>query len=92
VQPLVTISLDFILVKNKQCHAPNEHPTAREVGSCRVKTQSKEPQKVLDVKFCHKKLENFLFFWPFETMLIMAHYSFLTHMNVKKLKLKIHLI
>jgi hypothetical protein len=28
-------------------------------------------------------------FWPFETMVIMAHYSFLTHMNVKKLKLKI---
>jgi hypothetical protein len=33
-----------------------------------------------------------LFFWSFETMVIMAHYSFLTHMNVKKLKLKIHLI
>jgi hypothetical protein len=26
------------------------------------------------------------------TMVIMAHYSFLAHMNVKKLKLKIHLI
>jgi hypothetical protein len=28
----------------------------------------------------------------FETMVIMAHYSFLTHMHIKKLKLKIHLI
>jgi hypothetical protein len=35
---------------------------------------------------------SFLFFFPFETMVIMAHYSILTHMNVKKLKLKIHLI
>jgi hypothetical protein len=31
-------------------------------------------------------------FWEFETMLILAHYSSLTHMNVKKLKLKIHLL
>jgi hypothetical protein len=50
--------------------------------------RSKEPQKVLDVR--HKKLEIYLFF-PFETMVIMAHHSLLTHMNVKKLKLKIHL-
>jgi 5-bromo-4-chloroindolyl phosphate hydrolysis protein len=32
------------------------------------------------------------FFGAFETMVIMAHYSFLTHMNVKKIKLNIHLI
>jgi len=56
-----------------------------------VKTHSKEPQKVLDVNFYHKKLEIF-FFGPFETMVVMTHYSFLTHMNVMKLKLKIHLI
>jgi hypothetical protein len=35
-----------------------------------VKTHSKEPKGVLDVKNCHKKLE--ICFWPFETMVIMA--------------------
>jgi hypothetical protein len=54
-------------------------------------TQSKEPQRVLNVRLCHKKLKIFIYL-PFETMVIMAHYSFLTHMNVKKIKLKIHLI
>jgi len=44
----------------------------------------------LDVSFYHKKLE--ISFGPFETMVIMAHYSFLTHMNVMKFKFKIHLI
>jgi hypothetical protein len=34
----------------------------------------------------------FIYFFPFETMIIMAHYSSLTHMNVKILKLRIHLI
>jgi len=57
-----------------------------------VKTQSKEPQRASDVRFCHEKLYLFYLFFPFETMLIMARYSFLTHMNIKKLKLKIHLI
>jgi hypothetical protein len=56
-----------------------------------VKTQSTEPKKMSNVKFYHKKLK-FFFLVPFETMVIMTHYSFLTHMNVNKLKLKIHLI
>ncbi len=43
------------------------------------------------IKNYHEKLETFLFF-PFETMVIMESYSFITHINVKKLKLKIHLI
>jgi len=34
----------------------------------------------------------FFFFGSVETMVIIAHYSFLTHMNVKKLELKINLI
>jgi hypothetical protein len=39
-------------------------------------------------------MKNYLFIYlsPFESMVIMAHSSFLTHMIVKKLKLKIHLI
>jgi hypothetical protein len=46
----------------------------------RVKTQSKEPQRALDVTFCHKNLEIIIIIIiPFETMVIMAHYSFLTH-------------
>jgi hypothetical protein len=56
-----------------------------------VKTQPKEPQKVSNVKFYHEKQKIF-FFLPFETMVIMAHLFFLTHMNIKKIKLKIHLI
>jgi len=38
-----------------------------------------------------KKLR-FIYFLPFETMVIMAQYSFLTQMNVKKIKSKIDLI
>jgi len=34
----------------------------------------------------------FILFLSFEIMVIIAHYYFLTHMNVKKLKLKINLI
>ncbi len=37
--------------------------------------------------FVTKKLEIYLFI-PFETMVIIAHYSFFTHMNGKKLKFK----
>jgi hypothetical protein len=55
-----------------------------------VKTHSKEPQRVLHVKFYNTKLDLFIF--QFETMVIMAHFILLTHRNVKKLKLKIHLI
>jgi hypothetical protein len=36
-----------------------------------VKTHSKEPKGVLDVKTYDKKLE-FFSFWPFETMVIMV--------------------
>jgi hypothetical protein len=43
---------------------------------------------VLDAKFYHKKLE-FIYIYIFEAMVIMAHYFSLTHMNFKKLKLKI---
>jgi len=56
----------------------------------RVKTHSKELKRAMDVKFCHK-----IFFkkkLSFETKIIMAHYIFLTHMHVKKFKLKIYLI
>ncbi len=56
----------------------------------RVKTQSKEPQRASNVRFCHKKLK-IIYFLPLETMVIMVHSSFFTHMNVKKIKLKIHL-
>jgi hypothetical protein len=56
-----------------------------------VKTHSKGPKRALDVRFYHKKLE-FFFLGPFETMVVMAHYSFLTHMSVKNFKLIIHLI
>jgi hypothetical protein len=47
--------------------------------------------KGIECLILHKKLD-FFFLGPFETMVIMAHYSFLTRMNVKKLKLKIYLI
>jgi len=57
----------------------------------RFKTHLKESQRALDVRFCHKNWR-FIYLFPFETMVIMAHYSFSTHMDVKKLKLKIHLI
>jgi hypothetical protein len=59
-----------------------------------VETHAKEAWKALDVRFYHKTILIFiyLFILSFETMVIMAHYSFLTHMNVKKFKLKIHLI
>jgi hypothetical protein len=56
----------------------------------RFKTHLKESQKALNVGFCHKNWR-FIYLFPFETMVIMAHYSFLTHMDVKKLNLKIHL-
>jgi hypothetical protein len=60
-----------------------------------VKTHSKEPQRPSNVRFYHKKLMDlfyFILFLSFEIMVIIAHYYFLTHMNVKKLKLKINLI
>ncbi len=60
-----------------------------------VKTHSKEPQRVLNVKNYHKKIQDFLifiYFFPFETILIMEIYSFIKHMNVNKIELKIHLI
>jgi len=50
----------------------------------------KGAKKALDLKNCNKYLD-FIYFLPFETMVIMAFF-FITHMNVKKLKLKIHLI
>jgi hypothetical protein len=53
-----------------------------------VKTHAREPRRALDVRFYHKKLQFFFFFWVIETMVIMAHYSFLTHMNVKKFNWK----
>ncbi len=46
--------------------------------------------KGLDVINCHSKLEIYLF--PYETMIIITSYLFIIQMNVKKLKLKIHLI
>jgi hypothetical protein len=36
--------------------------------------------------------QTFIFLLPFKTMLIMANYSFCPLMNVKELRVKIHLI
>ncbi len=46
-------------MKKEQWHALNKHPIVREVGSCGVKTQSKEPQRVSNVRFYHKNLKFF---------------------------------
>jgi hypothetical protein len=84
----------------KRSNRPNQgqqmKAKKRKKGLHKVKTHSKELKRTLDIRFCHKKLKIYLllffFLLPFETMVIMAHCPFLTHMNVKKLKLKIYFI
>jgi hypothetical protein len=69
----------------------NFMPFSLKVQDIWVKTHSKEPKKMTNVKFYYKKL-NVFFSFSFETMVIMAHFFFLTHMITKRFKLTIHLI
>jgi hypothetical protein len=52
---------------------------------------NKEPKRVFNVKHNQSKSIIFLLL-SFETIIIMTSESFFPHMNVKELKVKIHLI
>jgi hypothetical protein len=78
------IFLGFAIPSNLDTKALSNFPTIGHFkflgqGFFWVKTHSKEPQRLSNVKFYHKKLEIYLFlfiFMSFETMLIIANYSF----------------